>query len=163
MSTHNTPPSAAAFARAAELRAAGHNWETVGEAVHRAARSVRRWPRKYPEQWLAALRAAELRIAAEAGGESLLVLRQLLRSKDDKMRWHAAKSLVHVHLEREKLDLKARAVARQSSPESKSEVQLLVALLEGNSDEHLAHIVAPELALPPATVPVDPAGPPHGP
>ena len=82
----NKPPSDDLLARAAELRAGGLSWEAVAAKIGRAADTVRRWPTQYPDRWQAVLHAAERRLVSEAGAESVLVLRQLLRS-DDGWRW----------------------------------------------------------------------------
>src|SRR5205823_5367444 len=76
------PPSDELLSRAAELRAGGSTWDAVAAKLNRSADTVRRWPALDPDRWQAALRAAERRLVAEAGAESVLVLRTLLRSED---------------------------------------------------------------------------------
>ncbi len=157
---HNKPPSEAVLTRAVELRAAGNSWEVVAKAVNRSAETVRKWPTMYPERWPKTLRDAERRLAAEAGGESLLILRQLLRSEDDKIRWHAAKALIYLHLEQEKLNLKI--AAQPSSAETASEAQRLVALLESHTDEQLAQMAADECGPIASVLPLHPGHPADG-
>lgn len=140
------PPSDDTFARAAELRAAGSSWETVAKQVRRAVRTVSGWPRRYADRWTAALTAAERRLAAQADVESVLTLRKLLLSDDERIRWHAAKSLVARRIERDKLDRKSPAAA--GSPLS-SDAARLIAYLDGQPDEELAAIVADLARLPP--------------
>src|SRR5262245_59681589 len=99
------PPSDELFATAAELRATGATWEAVAEHVDRAARIVRRWPRKYAERWTAALLQDERLMAAQSDCESVLTLRKLLQSQDERVRWHAAKCLIARRVERDKIAL----------------------------------------------------------
>src|SRR5947209_14866931 len=37
--------------QAATLKAAGYSWDSIALQVHRAARTVRQWPDRYPDQW----------------------------------------------------------------------------------------------------------------
>ena len=120
------PPSDDVFARAAELRVGGATWKTVAKEVHRAERTVRYWPRKYAERWFAALLQAERLMTAQADNESVLTLRRLLLSKDEKVRWHAAKSLIVRRVERDKIELKARQTP--TNPSHNEAFQLLAFL-----------------------------------
>lgn len=79
--------------RAAELRAGGASWDAVAEQTGRKATTLRRWPAAYPEDWRAAFAAAQRENLEETGAESLLVLRQLLRSKDEKIRRDVGRAL----------------------------------------------------------------------
>jgi len=135
-------PSESVLARAAELRAYGSTWPAVASELDRSVTTVRRWPAMYPERWRVAVHQAERQIAAEAAGESLLILRQLLRSEDPKIRSQAARTLVRLRLELEKLDLRA-AAQRVAAPAS--EAQRLVALLESHTDEQLTQMALDEL------------------
>ena len=143
------PPSDELFARAAELRVTGASWETVATQVHRAVRTVTGWPRKYSDRWVAALAQAERRLVVQSDSESVNTLRRLLISDDEKVRWHAAKSLIARRIERDKLDRKNAA----SSPSPlTSDAARLIAFLDGQPDEELAAIAA-ELAPLPAPAP----------
>jgi hypothetical protein len=144
--SRNKPPSDDLLAQAAELRAGGLNWEAVAAKVGRAADTVRRWPTLYPDRWQAVLHAAERRLVSEAGAESVLVLRQLLRSDDEKVRRDAARFLVYLRLELAKLDQKTPT---PTSPHLTSDAARLVAFLEGHTDEQLEQFVA-ERRKPPA-------------
>ena len=86
----------ALVAVAAEHRAAGASWSTVGQHVKRSADACRRWPKEYPEVWAEAIAAAEDRVIAEAGAEALLTLRNLLRSPDAKVARDAAQALTQM-------------------------------------------------------------------
>lgn len=140
------PPSDDLLARAAELRATGATWDMVAKQVGRAVRTVTGWPRKYPDRWAAALLQAERRMAAQADSESVLTLRRLLMSEDEKVRWHAAKCLVARRLERDKLDRKS---PQSSQPSLTSEAARLIAFLDGHPDEELTAIAADLAPLPP--------------
>lgn len=137
--TAKKPPPDSVLARAAELRAGGSAWEAVAAEVGRAADTVRKWPALYPDRWQAALRDAERRLVAEAGAESVLILRTLLRSKDEKVRRDAAKFLVGLRLELARLDQKA---SPDTSPHPTSDAARLVAFLEGHTDDQLEQFVA---------------------
>ena len=139
------PPSDSLLARAAELRATGASWDVVAEEVGRAARTVRSWPRRYAERWTDALVQAERRITVQSDCESVLTLRQLLLSPDEKVRWHAAKALIARRVERDKIDLKTPP----PPPALSSEAARLIAFLDGQPDEELSAIIA---ELPPHPV-----------
>jgi hypothetical protein len=131
------PPSESVLARAAELRAAGNGWEAVAEVLRRSPGTVRRWPELYTDRWQAAVRLAERRLLADAGAESILVLRQLLRSRDDKVRRDAAKFLIFLRLEQAKLDLKAEPAPAEPTPD-----RLFAEFLEAHTDEQLEQLAA---------------------
>jgi hypothetical protein len=152
----NTSPSEAVLARAAELRATGNSWEAVAAQMHRSVSTIRKWPNLYAERWHAALRAAERRLLADAGAESVLVLRQLLRSDDEKVRRDAAKFLIDLRLEQAKLD----PPATSSAPPS--DIQLFAAFLEGLTDEQLEQLAADLRNAPPAQEGAGNGEPRHG-
>ena len=141
------PPSDALFAKAAEIRAMGLSWESVAKEVKRAVRTVYYWPQRYAERWAAALLQAERNLAAHADGESVLTLRRLLMSDDERIRWHAAKCLIARRIERDKIERKFPAVL--PTPLT-SDATRLIAFLDGHSDEELAAIVADFAQLPAA-------------
>src|SRR5688572_4311385 len=88
------PPPAAVFARVAELRAAGSSWEAVAREVGRAAETLRKWPRYFPDLWRSAFHAAKKTVVDEVAAESVLKLRQQLRSKNEKTVRDAAQKLI---------------------------------------------------------------------
>ncbi|MBY0514548.1 MAG: hypothetical protein K2P78_11630 [Gemmataceae bacterium] len=152
------PPSEALLARAAELRAGGATWDAVAARLNRSADTVRKWPVAYPDRWHAALHAAERRLVAEAGAESVLVLRSLLRSDDEKVRRDAAKFLIDLRLELARLD--AQSLPEAAPPPLTSAARDLVAFLEGHSDDDLARLAANLFPAPVADRP-GPDGGPH--
>src|SRR5262245_34151344 len=82
-------PSAALLkllALAAEMRAGGKSWAQVAARLQRSPDTCRHWPGEYPEAWRRLFREAEEHVLADAGAESVAVLRTLLRSKDDRVR-----------------------------------------------------------------------------
>jgi transposase len=147
-------PSDELFARAAELRAAGASWETIAKEVNRAERTVYRWQRKFAERWAEALVQAERRMTAQADCESVRTLRGLLMSKDEKVRWHAAKSLINRRVDRDKIDLKTPLPTK---PLLSSEAAQIIAFLDGQPDEELSAIIAE--VSPAAQLPAHPEAP----
>jgi len=144
------PPCNELFAHAAELRAAGISWPNIAKEVCRHERTVRGWQRKYAERWAEALRLAERLMTAQADCESVRTLRGLLMSKDEKVRWHAAKALIARRVDRDKLELKAPPTTR---PALSSDAARLIAFLDGVPDAELTAIIAeasPVRALPAA-------------
>lgn len=125
--------------RAAELRAAGSTWEAVAAKIHRAADAVRKWPRDYADRWKIALREAERRLVCEAAAESVLVLRTLLRSEDEKVCRDAARSLTDLRLDWSKLEL---AAGSESAQPLTSDSARILAFLDGHPDEELARLAA---------------------
>jgi hypothetical protein len=142
------PPPQELLARAAELRVAGAMWTTIAREVNRAVRTVYYWPRKYPDQWFAALLQAERFLTANADCVSVQTLRGLLTSGSENLRWHAARTLIARRIDRDRLERQTPAPS-QPAPSPQAE---LIAFLDGHSDEELtdiAAVLAPDLA--PAT------------
>jgi hypothetical protein len=106
MSRSNQPPTDKILLEAVELRMAGLKWEIVAEKLHRAFDTVRKWPMRYPDRWQAAIEQAEQRLTIDSNAESVLVLRNMLRAEDIKMRWHAAKTLVGLRVDLGKLGVR---------------------------------------------------------
>ncbi len=131
------PPSDALLTEAAELRAGGNKWEAVGKALNCPSGTVRDWVRQYPARWKAALSAAEQRLVREVAAESVLVLRNQLRSKDEKIARDAARVLTDLRLDLTKLELVA-----EPTPSLTSDAARVVAFLDGHTDEHLARLAA---------------------
>ena len=140
-----TPPSEDMLNFVAELRAEGLSWDRVAARIKRNPRTLRKWRNKYADRWKLASAQAERGMAAEAECESVIVLRRLLRSIDEKVRWHAAKSLIALRLDLGKLDSKApQAEAPRQSPE----LTRLFTFLDGHPDAELQAIVADLAPLP---------------
>jgi hypothetical protein len=122
------------FARAAELRAAGHTWEAAAKLLKRSGRVISTWPLRYPERWAAALRAARRRAVDDCAAESLVALRKLLRSDDGKLQLGAARCLAELLIEQARLDLKAGTIAPEVPP-----LALQIAhYMETHTDEDIA-------------------------
>lgn len=138
MSSRNAPPPDDVLLAAVELRIGGCKWEFIAERLHRSAETVRKWPVRYADRWQAAMHRAERRLFVDTQGEAALTLRTLLRDKDSKIRWHAAKSLLGMRLELGKLDLRAGAQTPQAG--QINEAQVLRKVLMGYSDEQLEQL-----------------------
>ena len=132
------PPSDSVLFRAVESRAAGNSWEAVAKLVRRSPHTVRKWPQMYSQRWIAALRKAERTVIDSAAAESVLVLRELLRSVEEKVRVEAAWRLVFQRLELNKIEHKAKE--RLSQPEPPTAAQLIAQFLEAHSHEHMAQL-----------------------
>ena len=133
------PPSEELLFEAVELRSAGLCWEAVAERLHRAVRTVRRWPLRYPERWQVAIDKAEMRHVVNTEAETIVILRSLARaSPDDRVRAQCAKALLQQRLGLGKLHLQNRAQSAQGATLDKA--QLLRELLERYSDDELAQL-----------------------
>jgi len=136
------PPSDRQLRLAAEERASGSSWVVVGKRLRRSPKTVRKWPLEFPDRWKAAQTEAERQVAADAEGESVLILRQLFRADDDKTRWNAAKLLLK--LRTDLIHLELRAAAQRNSGGTADSIRTLVALLETQTDEDLEKLVTAE-------------------
>ena len=136
------PPADSLLALAAQVRAEGGNWETAGKHAHRAERTVRKWPLLYPERWAEAMRAASRQVIDDAASESVLVLRQLVRSSSDKVRQTAAWRLVYQRLELCKIELQAAVAAACATPPPPSEAQLIADFVEAHPRDQLIRFAA---------------------
>ena len=136
----NKPPSDALLNQAAELRAGGSTWDAVAAELHRSVETVRKWPTAYAALWQPVLRAAERRQAIDSAAEAILILRQLLRSKDEAVRRDAARWLISLRLDQAKLD--ERSPDEAASAGLSSEAKRVVAFLDGQPDDKLEHIAA---------------------
>jgi hypothetical protein len=129
-------PTDAVLTRAAKLRAAGASWESVAAQLGRTVETVLKWPDD--ERWPALLAEAEKRLAVEVSAEAVLILRQLLRAEDEKVRRDAARFL---------LELRFRLAAPPDTPDPlpaprSADARRLVAFLESHSDDDLARLAA---------------------
>jgi len=84
---------------AAELRAAGATWESIGVELRRQPTLIIRWARVYRDDWERMLQEAEERWAHLVTNESRSVLRNLLRSDSERVRMSAAEKLARYWLE----------------------------------------------------------------
>jgi hypothetical protein len=106
------------LAEAAEHRARGASWELVAAKVGRHPATCRRWPSLYPEVWRRHLQAAERQLLAEASAEAMAMMRQLLRSEDEKVRRDAACALVTLRQRQCEREGRAAGDDRDGLPDS---------------------------------------------
>ena len=143
MSRFNQPPSDKLLLEAVELRIGGFRWEIVAERLKRAFNTVRKWPMRYPERWEKAIERAEQRLTVDSNAESVVVLRNMLRADDIKMRWHAAKTLVGLRVDLGKLGLRivvTRAASGQIAGAETDQEYQYYRFLQQHSDEELAQL-----------------------
>lgn len=119
------------MATVAELRANGASWQTAAARVERSAETCRNWPRRYPEQWQRLYLAAEDTLLAEAGAESLTMLRKLLRSETERVRLAAAQLLFKLRCQRR------GKVDASSSKAPDEETAAFLAQVKGMSPEEI--------------------------
>ncbi len=110
--------------RAAELRAAGHSWEYVAREIERPYQTVYSWPRFYRDYWNGLIADARRAVAVESSTEARAVLRNMLRSDDEKMQRDAACEL-----------LKSEPKLEPAKPLAKSEFHRIADFLEGLPDD----------------------------
>lgn len=67
--------------QAAQMRALGHSWRQVAEAVNRSESTVRQWPIVHRDLWEAEWFAAHQAVVDEAGAEAVMVLRKQMRAE----------------------------------------------------------------------------------
>ena len=142
------PPTDSLLALAALARAEGGNWETAGKNARRAARTVRKCPLLYPDRWAEAMRAAGRQVIDDAASESVLVLRQLVRSPSDKVRQTAAWRLIYQRLELCKIELQAALAAAFATPHPPSDAYLIAAFVEAHPRDQLIRLAANLLKAP---------------
>ena len=106
MPTRKPPPDSVLF-RAVEARATGAPWAAVGKLVRRSPHTVCKWPRTYPERWEAALRAAGRNVIDYTAARAVVVLNNLLNSKNERLQAEAAWRLVYQRLEQWKIELRS--------------------------------------------------------
>ncbi len=120
------------FRRAANLRAAGHTWESAAAAVKCRVDTVRKWVTAYPAAWRAAFAAGRKAVLEEAAAEAVCVLRQQLRAPEDKTKLDAARKLIDC----------AEPGADAPADETATPYAGLFAHLEGLSDDQLDDLLA---------------------
>ena len=128
--------SDAVLTRAAKLRAAGASWESAAAQLGCAVETVLKWPDD--DRWPALFAEAERRLAVEASSEAVLILRQLLRAEDEKVRRDAARFLLELRF---RLAAPSDTSDQLPSPRS-ADARRLVAFLESHSDDELARLAA---------------------
>lgn len=151
-------PTDAMLEEVAESRASGMTWEAAAGKTNWSVSTIKTWPRKYPDRWAAAYRRAELRFSRDSCAHSIVILRNLLVSEDEKSRRDAARILVQHRVAIERLDLRAGPPQIVIS-QVESDDQFARSLLEGLTDEqqeaYLAAIRPTRLLPPKANDPRD--------
>lgn len=127
---------------AANLRAGGSSWKAIGAQLQRTEDTCRRWPRVYREYWDPLFRAAEEQILIDAGCESLLTLRKLTRSADEKIQTNTSKFIYQTYVRVRKLGQRAD---NESAP---SRLRTIADFVEGLSHEEAQELVNEMSALP---------------
>ncbi len=118
---------------AAELRAAGATWETIGEKLKRHPNLVIRWTSLYREDWQRLSREAEARIAQQGTNESRAAMRLMLRHKNSKVRIRAVDQLTKL--------LRAEQ-ARAKPADAHTDPSTFLSHLEEMSDDELDETLA---------------------
>ena len=72
----------------------GYSWVAVGREVGRAASTVRRWPKRFPDRWRRVYRLAVSENASAASAEAMQLLRQELRGELPRFRCDSAKAIL---------------------------------------------------------------------
>src|SRR5262245_49229285 len=92
MNTSPTPREEirAPMRRAAELRACGRSWESIGTELGCDERTCGRWRARYPALWQRLFRTEEEDLHEHLGIEAAIVLKKALRSKDERLKQDAA-------------------------------------------------------------------------
>ncbi len=118
---------------AAELRAAGATWETIGEVLGRKPFVLTRWARVYRDDWQQYLRDAEERALGPLSSEARAKLRALLRHESSRVRLKAADQYVRRRLAEN---------AAQRPPDPQAELAAYLAEVEQMTDEELENRLA---------------------
>jgi hypothetical protein len=138
MSKQPTAKNLRAVERAIALRATGHTWDQVRKLLRLALRTVRGYPREYPEFWAKRLAQAHRELDEEVLGEARSVLRFHMRSDEKDGRNCARILLDHA---RRRLGLPVDPAAE---PADQSPYHQIADYLEGLSDEERQHLLDAE-------------------
>jgi hypothetical protein len=130
------------LAQAAALRASGTSWKKVAAMLNRDLNTVLHWPQRYPDEWARYLRLAEDHLTSDAFGESIMSLRHLMRSENEKSRLAASVAVVKMRTEQRKLEVmqsRSSAVRRTDSKpqELSTDGQRIAAALDSMSMEQM--------------------------
>lgn len=138
--TQPTPELLEELRLAADLRAAGVSWEAIASALKRNPDTCRQWPRTHAEAWRRLSRLAELEAARGAWAEARAVLRQLLRSNEDKSRLSAAAQLLKPRR------VKPRRIEPHPISTEHRELAEFISEVKGLDDDKLQQMLADELS-----------------
>jgi hypothetical protein len=121
--------------QAAHLRSQGLSWEAIAARLGRTARTCQSWQRLHPAIWKRLWQEATKDRDAGGDAEARLVLRNILRSADNKSRLSAAQ-----HLLRKSSRTKAR---KSSSDRVDPELSSFIIEIKELSDEELDQALRP--------------------
>ena len=133
MGKRNPKPTDAELARAAEMRTGGETWQKVADELGRTLTAVKQWPGNYADRWVPLLAGAEADLLQELNSESMLTMRQLLRSKCEPVRQKAADALQKLLADLP--GVHAGRVSESPVPEIRQLVAYLETLSEGQFRE----------------------------
>jgi hypothetical protein len=118
---------------AAELRAAGATWETIGEVLGRKPFVLTRWARVYRDEWRGYLRYAKERALQQVNSEARMKLQALLRHESSHIRMKTAVQYLREQLAEN---------ATRRPPDPQLELADFLAKIEKMSDEELQESIA---------------------
>jgi hypothetical protein len=144
--------------KAAAMRAGGAGWKAIAAAVGREPDTVEHWPKRYPQQWSRAHRAARRHMLGDSYGESITTLRLLMRSEDDRAKLAASMGVAKLQHDQDRLDVlqESRSTARPAAgkqQELSTDGQRIAAALDGMSMEQMLEVAK---RVRPALLAIDP-------
>src|SRR5437899_8791292 len=83
----------AVLKEAADLKAMGHSWASIGVKLSRCERTLRRWRDRHPEFWAKLMVAAYEDTLQRVGGAALSGLSGIMSSKDHPHYWRSCQFL----------------------------------------------------------------------
>jgi hypothetical protein len=128
---------------AAELRALGATWETIGEVLGRRAFVLTRWVRIYPDEWEVFLREAEERAERKRTSELRSMLKEMLRHESSRVRRATAENL-----RRERLAEKATEPPRDPRDNLSGFLREIEQMTDAELEEQLAEFLRQSDRLP---------------
>jgi hypothetical protein len=128
--------------RAAAMRAGGASWKAIAAEVGREPDTVEHWPKRYPQQWSRAHRAARRHMLGDSYGESITTLRMLMRSEDERAKLAASTAVAKLQHDQDRLDVlqESRSTPRPGGgkqQELSTDGQRIAGILDGMSFEQM--------------------------
>jgi hypothetical protein len=117
---------------AAELRAAGATWETIGEVLDRKPFVLTRWARVYSDDWRRYLRDAGEWLLRQGSSEWRAKLQALLRHPSSRVRLATADQLLRQRLAEK---------SAERPPDRLAEAAAFLAVAEKMTDERLQELI----------------------